>query len=288
MSERVVAVTGATGRQGGAVARHLMGDGWRVRALTRNPDGAKAAALRALGAEIVQVDMSLPETLRPAFEGAYGVYSVQNPMVSGLEMEVVQGKNVADAAKQAAVEHLVYGSAGVGRPTGVGSWDSKLAVQSHMRTLGLPVTVLRPKAFMELMNDRGYFPPVSTWYVMPKLTGAQRPIYWLSVDDLGAIAARVFADRNRYLGVELDLVSDIRSNDECRSMWRELMGRAPLSIPMPVRLLERFVGTDITTMWRWLRENEIADSRADTYAVLPTALTVRQWLERQRSTPTRS
>ena len=288
MSERVVAVTGATGRQGGAVARHLMADGWRVRALTRNPDSAKAAALRALGAEVVQVDMSLPKTLRPAFEGAYGVYSVQNPMISGLEMEVVQGKNVADAAKQAAAEHLVYGSAGVGRPTGVGSWDSKLEVQAHMMRLGLPLTVLRPMAFMELMADKAYFPPVSTWYVMPKLMGADRPVYWLSVDDLGAIAAKVFADPARFLGSDLELVADTRSNRECRAIWREVRGRPPRRFPMPVRVFERFVGRDLTTMWRWLHDNPITVDSETAREILPTADTVHVWLERKEASTTRS
>src|SRR5919106_1730441 len=98
-SDRVVAVTGATGRQGGAVARHLLADGWRVRALTRKPSSEPAHRLAELGAEIVSVDMMDPGSLVSAFQDAHGVFSVQNPMISGLEAEVTQGKNVADVAK---------------------------------------------------------------------------------------------------------------------------------------------------------------------------------------------
>jgi uncharacterized protein YbjT (DUF2867 family) len=103
---RMIVVTGATGLQGGAVARHLLMDGWHVRGLTRNTASQQAQALRALGAEVVQGDMAEAASLRPVFEGAYGVYSVQNPFIGGPEQEIRQGKNVADVAKDVGVEHL--------------------------------------------------------------------------------------------------------------------------------------------------------------------------------------
>ncbi|MGH3864068.1 NmrA family NAD(P)-binding protein [Actinokineospora sp.] len=203
-------------------------------------------------------------------------------MISGFEGEVRQGKNVADAAKAAGIAHLVHGSAGTGYETGVGSWDSKLAVREHMRDLGLPVTELRPMAFMELMTDRGYFPPVSAWHLMPKLMGADRPVVWISVDDLGAIAARVFADPERFLGADIPLAADVRSMAECRELWREVMGKPPRRFPMPVWLFERFVDPDLTHMWRWLRTEDIPLETAPTLEILPSAATVREWLIRQR------
>lgn len=286
-SDRVVVVTGATGRQGGAVARHLLSDGWRVRALTRKPKGKPARRLAALGAEVVGADMARRATLDVAFRDAYGVFSVQNPMTAGFDGEIDQGKNVADAAKKAGVQHVVYGSAGIGRRAGVGSWDSKLIVQAHMETLGLPLTVLRPTAFMELMTDRGFFPPVAMWHLMPKLMGVERPVLWLCVDDLGAIAAKAFADPNRFIGADLHLVSDVRSNAECREIWREVNGRAPRRFPMPTWMFERFVGTDLTTMWRWLHANDIDVDGAQTRDILPTASTVQEWLSRLREMPSR-
>ena len=208
---RIVVATGATGHQGGAVTRHLLQAGWHVRALTRNPTSTKSQALATLGAEVVQGDMGDPASLRPVFSSASGVYSVQNPMISGLEQEIQQGRNVADVAHEVGVQHLVYGSAGLGVPgTGIGSWESKLAVEAHMRALGLPVTILRPMALMELMTDRVYYPAVSTWHVMPKLMGATRPVGWLCADDLGAIAAAVFAAPDIYIGQDLHLASDVQ------------------------------------------------------------------------------
>jgi uncharacterized protein YbjT (DUF2867 family) len=282
--DQIVVVTGATGRQGGAVARHLLADGWRVRALTRKPDSEPARRLAGLGAEVAAADMMDPESLARTFRGAYGVYSVQNPMISGPEAEVTQGRNVADVAKSEGVRHVVYGSAGGGQPgTGVGSWESKVAVETYLRQLELPATILRPNAFMELMSDKAYYPPVSTWHVMPKLMGADRPVSWICVDDLGAIAAKVFADPDSFIGKELQLASDLRSIAECREIWRKITGRAPRRFPMPIWMFERFVGTDLTTMWRWLRHSDVPVDPAVTHRLLPTASSVEQWVVRQQS-----
>jgi uncharacterized protein YbjT (DUF2867 family) len=281
-SPGVVAVVGATGRQGSAVVRHLLKDGWRVRALTRNPSSDAAQVLRALGADVQQADTEDPGSLRKAFSAAYGLFNVQNPMTSGLDAEIRQGRNVAEAAAEAGIRHVVYGAAGVGdQPTGVGSWDSKLVIARRFRDLGLPLTVLRPMAFMELMTDKGYYPQLSTWHVMPKLMGPARPVGWLCLDDLGAIAARMFADPERWTGSVLGLASDVQSIDQCRALWTERTGRKPRGFPMPVKLFERFVGTDLTTMWRWLRTEQFDMGTQPTREILPEARTVREWLSRQ-------
>src|SRR5919107_1899365 len=250
----VVAVVGGPGRPGGAGAGNLLAGGWRVRALTRRPNSQRARELAQSGAEVVRAEMADVATLRAAFRDAYGVFSVQNPMTGGgVETEVRHGKNVADAAKAMDVQHVVYGSAGTGVPgTGGPEWESKLAVPAHLETLGLPITVLRPTAFMELMSDRAFFPPVSTWHLMPKLMGTDRRIPWLAVDDLGAIAARAFGNPDQFVGTELRLAGDLRSIAECKAIWAEVMGRAPRRFAMPVWLFERFVSTDLTTMWRWV------------------------------------
>lgn len=281
----VVAVLGATGRQGGAVTRHLLSDGWRVRGLTRRPDSKRARALAESGANVVRAEMADVATLRTAFRDAYGVFSVQNPMTGGgVETEIQHGRNVADAAMAMGVQHLVYGSAGNGVPgTGVPEWESKLAVQAHMEGLGLPITVLRPTAFMELMTDKAFFPPVTMWHLMPKLMGDGRRIPWLCVDDLGAIAARAFAHPDQFVGRELRLAGDLQSVAECRATWAEVMGRPPRSFPMPEWMFKRFVGPDLPVMWRWLRTGTVDASPSETSQILPTVLTVREWLTRWRA-----
>jgi uncharacterized protein YbjT (DUF2867 family) len=283
----VVVVTGATGRQGGAVARHLLSGHWPVRVVTRTPDGPAARALATLGAEVIRADMMNTRELMHAFRDAYGVYSVQNFMPDGADAEIRQGRNVADAAQATGVQHLVYGSAGTGATdTGIPSWNSKLAVEAHIRALGLPLTVLRPMAFMELMTDKGFVPPVSTWSLMPRLMGRDRPLGWICVDDLGAIAARAFAEPARFIGAELSLASDVQSIAQCRHIWSEVHGRPPRGLPMPVWMFRRFVGSDLITMWRWLRTARFDIDPTPTRNLLPTALTVREWLVRRRATVT--
>jgi uncharacterized protein YbjT (DUF2867 family) len=283
---RTIVVTGATGLQGGAVARRLLQDGWHVRALTRDAEGKGAHSLAALGAEVVQGDMAEAESLRPIFDGAYGVYSVQNPFIGGPEAEVRQGKNVAEVAKFVGVEHLVYGSAGTGRKgTGVPSWETKLQIEDHMKELGLPLTILRPTAFMELLTHKKFFPPVAAWQVMPKLMGSSRRLPWLCTEDLGVIGARAFANSHSFVGRDLTLASDVRSLDECRSTYREVMGRNPRRLPMPVWLFERFgfVGKDLTTMWLWLKTGHVDLDTSPTRAIHPDALTIGNWLSKQKA-----
>ena len=80
VNSQIIVVLGATGLQGGAVTRHLLSDGWRVRAVTRNPKSEKARAMYALSAEVVQAAMDDPGTLAPVVECAYRLINVKNPI----------------------------------------------------------------------------------------------------------------------------------------------------------------------------------------------------------------
>ena len=110
--DRIVLVAGATGRQGGAVVRHMLPKGWRLRALTRNPKSYAARQLAEKGVELAEGDMDDPASLERAARGVYGIYSVQDFWTVGARREVQQGKNLADVAKKAGVEHFVYSSVG--------------------------------------------------------------------------------------------------------------------------------------------------------------------------------
>src|SRR5262249_2776955 len=149
-TDRIVLVTGATGRQGGSVIRHMHPRAWKLRALTRDPDSPAAQELVYKGIEVVKGDLEKPETLEPATRGFYGIYSVQDFWAVGAKREVQQGKNLADAGKKAGVEHFVYSSVGgAERNSGIDHWESKWEIENHIRKLGLPATMLRPAAFME-------------------------------------------------------------------------------------------------------------------------------------------
>ncbi len=166
----------------------------------------------------------------------------------------------------------------MGTKTGVPSWDSKVIVADHMRGLGLPITVLRPMAFMELMTDKDFYPQVSVWHVMPKLMGWNRTLPWLAADDVGVIASMAFGDPHRFIGADIPLAADLKTLDDCRRIWTEA-GRKPRGFPMPVWLFKRVAGDDLTTMWSWLATGEVPLDTGPTRAVHPAARTMSDWLE---------
>ena len=121
----LVLVTGATGQQGGAVAVQLLARGHKVRALTRKPDGEKAQALAARGAEVVRGDLDDAQSIERALKGVWGTFAVQNTWEAGVEREEEQGKRFAQLAKQQGVQHFVYTSVGSAhRQTGIPHFDN--------------------------------------------------------------------------------------------------------------------------------------------------------------------
>src|SRR5215510_897594 len=110
--KKIIAVVGATGAQGGGLARAILADpngGFAVRAITRDVNKDRAKALAAAGAEVVSADLDNVESLKKAFAGAHGVYAVSSfwEHFSG-EKEIQQAKNIATAAKTAAVKHVIW------------------------------------------------------------------------------------------------------------------------------------------------------------------------------------
>jgi uncharacterized protein YbjT (DUF2867 family) len=275
---KTIVVVGATGRQGREVVRNLVRDGWRVKGITRKPESKKAVAVRALGAELVHADLDDITTLESAFQGAYGVYTMQPPILGKPENEIQQGKNVALAAQKTKVQHVVYGSAGPEKiKTGIEQWDTKLEVTQAMMSLGLPLTTLRPLAFMELMTDPSYYPNV-IWYIWPKITGSDIKIPWISVQDVGVIAAKAFANPADFTGKDFILSADAQSLDECRAIYKEVRGKYPSRFPMPMFMFEKFVGKDIPRMWSWLRTHPVNLDTSQTRQIHPEVMTVRTWL----------
>src|SRR5258705_2430157 len=110
--KKILAVIGSTGAQGGGLARAILADKageFAVRAITRKPDSDQAKALKSAGAEVVAADLDDADSLRHAFEGAYGAYCVTNywEHFSG-EKELVHAGNMARAAKQSGLKHVIW------------------------------------------------------------------------------------------------------------------------------------------------------------------------------------
>ncbi|CCO35483.1 NmrA-like family domain-containing protein 1 [Rhizoctonia solani AG-1 IB] len=141
----LVVVCGATGAQGSSVVEHLLQDGgYRVRALTRNPDGAPAQRV-----ETVKCDFGSLEQVVIAFQGAYAVYGVTNFWEHGEEAEIQQGKNLADAAKTCGVRHFIWPSLPHVPIIEPRHWESKIKVEKYLNEIGIPTTVLLTPFFFE-------------------------------------------------------------------------------------------------------------------------------------------
>jgi uncharacterized protein YbjT (DUF2867 family) len=187
--DKLILVTGATGRQGGAALRHLQQRKFPVRAVTRDPNQPKARALVGHGTEVVRADLDDTESLTKALDGVYGVYSVQS-RADGIDSEIRRGINLADAAKRSRISHFVYSSVGsADKNTGVPHFDSKHKIEQHIRGTGMPFSIIRPVFFME--NWLGMRSNIEKGVLALPLRPETR-FQMIAVDDIGAFVAMAF------------------------------------------------------------------------------------------------
>ena len=245
-----ILVTGATGQQGGAVARALLAKGQKVRVMTRNPE--KAATLAKAGAEVVQGDLTNQAILQMALRGVHGVFAMSTPFEAGMEAEVRQGIMLADAAKQAGIAHYVYTSVGSAhRNTGIPHFESKWKVEQHIRQIGLPATILRPVWFME--NFTTFAKPSAEGILMLPMKPA-RKLAMVALKDIGAFGAAAFLRPNDFLGQAIDLAGDDLTMPETAALLTKAMGRLIRFQEFQMEQAEAAMGHDLATMFRWFNE----------------------------------
>ena len=206
---KTILVTGATGQQGGAVARALLAGGHKVRAMTRKPDGEAARALAGKGAEVVRGDLDDVASLEKALAGAWGVFAVQNTWEAGVEGEEQQGKRLAELARRAGVEHYVYTSvASAHRRTGIPHFENKWRIEQTVRALSFPsYAILRPVFFMENFLSPLMKPGLDQGKLAIALS-ADTPVQMIAVEDIGAYGRLVFEQAAAFNGRELDIAGD--------------------------------------------------------------------------------
>lgn len=248
--DQPIFVTGSTGKQGGAVARHLLDKGYPVRALTRHPDKPAARELAAAGAQIVHGDLDDPSSYRSALSGAYGVFSVQNFWESGYDGEVREGIALADAAKAAGVKHFVYSSvASAQRKTGLSHFESKWNIEQHIRAIGIPHTILRPVFFMDNWQVFGREYILAGTLSMPLSPSTN--LQQIAVDDIGAFAALAFEQPDRWFGREMDIAGDNPTMEDVAAAFGRVIGRPVQYVQMPWEQFQATAGEEQTKMLRW-------------------------------------
>lgn len=280
--DRTILVTGATGQQGGATARRLLADGWRVRALVRDPAGPAARRLALDGAELVTGDLDDRDTLAAATEGVYGVFSVQPASHAPhfVEGEERYGVNVADAARNAGVRHLVYTSAAGTDRNPDGPAASKARIERHIRELGLPATVLRPVMFAENHTDPVF--GVTGQASLVRMIPAGVTVQLIAVTDIGAFAALAFADPARYVGAALELAGDELTREHLITAISRATGRDLQLDPLPRETLVQ-LGVDVDGLER---EKSFNGWQADIPALRrlhPGLMDFETWLAREGS-----
>jgi uncharacterized protein YbjT (DUF2867 family) len=249
---KVILLTGATGRQGGAALRHLGDKGFGCRALTRDPNSAHARALVGHGTEIVRGDMEDPASLSRALEGVHGVYAVQTPYESGVEAEVRQGFHLVDAAQRAGITHFVYSSvASADQNTRIPHFDSKFRIEEHLRGTGMHYTILRPVFFMENWLDmRRMIEDGSIALPLDPTTRLQM----IAVDDIGGVVAMAFERSGKWQDRAFDIAGDELSMAELAQAFSRSAGREVLYRRLPWNEFEARSGPEITAMYRWFQD----------------------------------
>ncbi|MGH7584888.1 MAG: NmrA/HSCARG family protein [Gemmatimonadales bacterium] len=278
----VIVVTGATGKQGGAVARELLGAGHRVRAMTRHPDGAPARALAKAGAEVVKGDLDDVASLRLVLKRAWGTFAVQNTWEAGVVKEEEQGIRYAEVAKEVGVRHYVYTSVeSAHRDTGIPHFDNKWRVEQRVRELGFPSwVILRPAFFM----DNFLLPNFKDGIRQGQLAVALEPqtrLQMIAVEDIGRYGKLAFEQPDRLNGRSLNLAGDELTMPEAAAVLTTALGRKIEFVPVPIEEIRKFSG-EYAVMLEWFDEvgyGADIEGTAREFGIPPTRLA--DWAPRQ-------
>jgi uncharacterized protein YbjT (DUF2867 family) len=274
-----VAVTGSTGKQGGAVVRGLLEGGHHVRAITRDPNSIQAKSLANAGAALVTASLEDTAALTRALEGATSLFAMTTPF-GGTDAEIRQGVAAADAAKAAGV-HLVFTSVGsANRQTGVPHFDSKYEVEKHIAKVGVRATILAPVAFME-----------NLFFIREQLAkgtyasalSPTRALAQVAVSDIGAVAVRVLEEPARFTGKRFDLAGDELSGNDAMSILSRVTGRSFSYYQVPLDVVRQRMGEDAVKMYEWFDRVGFAVDRAALHREFPgvTFQDFESWAKKQ-------
>ncbi|KAI9794179.1 MAG: hypothetical protein M1816_006104 [Peltula sp. TS41687] len=245
-SERkIVVVFGATGTQGGSVIKSILDDPraksqFKIRGITRDPSKPNAKALAEKGVECVTVsgstmvdtakihlvgDLNSKDSLREAFKGAYAVYAVTNYWEKeDAELEIQQGRNVADVAKECGVQHLIWSALmdvselSNGKYTKVYHFDSKAAVESYIRSVNVPSTSFIAGFYMSnlpggMIRPHDPSKPKELTFAMPFAPDTKMPLFD-AADDTGKFVKAILLQRDQTLGKRVCGATDYYTPDQ--------------------------------------------------------------------------
>ncbi|WP_412537940.1 NmrA/HSCARG family protein [Longispora sp. K20-0274] len=246
-----IAVTGATGAQGGATARALLAQGHQVRALTRDVHSPAATALAGLGARLHAADFDDRASLDAALAGADGLFAVTTPFGTDVDTEVRQGRTLIDAAA-AKVGHVVFTSAAhADRKTHIPHYESKILIERHLIDAGVPWTILGPAAFMDNFATGWSLDSLRDGtFAWPMPAGT--PLTLIPAVDIGAFAALALTRRADFAGERIDIASDERTAAGQAADLTAAIGRTITHHEVPLDYVRRHSG-DLAAMFEYFQ-----------------------------------
>lgn len=240
----LIVVTGATGAQGGGLVHAILEDPDRpfsVRAVTRDPGSDRARELARLGAEVVTADLDDPASLERAFDGAFGAYCVTNFWEHfSPERETRQGTNLARAASEAGLEHVIWSTLEDTRqwvplddtrmPTLMGSYkvphfDAKADVDEVFRDLGVPTTMLLTSFYWDNLIYLGMAPqkgPDDSYSIAFPMGDRELP--GIARDDIGRCAYGIFRAGTEYIGKTVGIAGELLTGEEMAAALGDALG----------------------------------------------------------------
>lgn len=231
--KKLIVVFGATGAQGGGVARALLDDGtFKVRAVTRSPRKKEAEELRRRGAEVVKADQDDEASLEQALADAYGAFIVTNFWEHcSKEKEIEQGRRLADLSKRQGLHHVVFsGLENVHQLTGgrleVLHFDGKGVVEEYFQKIGVPTTIVRLPFYFEnfLSIFKPQKAPQGDTFVL-ELPMGDTPMDGMAVEDLGPVVLCLLKSPGEYIGQVIGLSTGKLTEAEYAAILSQQTGK---------------------------------------------------------------
>jgi uncharacterized protein YbjT (DUF2867 family) len=253
MSTIKILVTGATGQQGGALARLLLKRGHSVRAITRNPTSENASRLQHSGAELFKGDFNDPASLKKAALGMDAVFAMGTPYEEGPEAEIRHGINITNATKEADVPYLLYNSiSDTDRKTGIPHFDSKHKIERHIASLGVPYTIVAPVYFFENFLSPLILPYLQQGHVAMGISPNTK-LQSIAVANIASFDTFVLENKDKFLGTRINIASDELSGKEYAEVIARASGKRIGYFQNPLEEIRKF-SEDLALMEEWFEK----------------------------------
>jgi uncharacterized protein YbjT (DUF2867 family) len=308
--KKIIAVAGATGAQGSGVVRAILADrdgGFAARALTRDPKSDKAQALKKLGAEVVDADVDDVESLKRAFQGAYGAYCVTFFWAHfSPEKEVAEARNMAEAAKHAGLQHVIWSTLEDTRrfvplsdnrmPTLNGKYkvphfDGKGEANRLFTDFGVPTTFLLTSFYWDNLIHFGMGPKKGAdgklEFILPM---GDKRLPGIASEDIGKCAYGIFKRGREFIGKTVGIAGEHLTGAQMAAALTRALGREVRHNDMSPEAYRNlgFPGAaDLGNMFQFKRdfEKDFCGARSLDFArsLNPSLQTFETWLARNKS-----